>query len=160
MAKRAGMPAIEANANPVPARPVPRTTYVGTRQVTPVQETKATIRAVVDEWQKARRRPGLERFTDPQAIGGLKIRTKSALAAGATFDDLRVAIVQHAHDPKANPWYIDEWAREVRAAREEAEHVARKAQERRELDALADRERGLRPLGAILEDARRRTASA
>ncbi len=115
------------------------------------------MRAVVDEWRQARRKPGLERFTDPQAINGLKIRTKSALAAGATFEDLRVAIVRHAHDPKANPWYIDEWAREIRAAREEAEHAARKAQERRELDAVADRQRGLRPIGAILEDARRRS---
>lgn len=144
--------------SPVPART--RTTYVGTRQVTPAQEVKATVRAVLDEWRKARRGTGLERFTDPQAIAGLKLRTKSALAAGVTFEDLRVAIVRHAHDPKANPWYIDEWAREIRASREEAEHVARKAQERRELDAIAEREQGrLRPLGAILEDARRRSVS-
>ena len=151
----------EPNALLTPPRPDPsrpRTTYVGTSPLTPDKELKVTVRAVVDEWRKARTGAGLERFTDPQAINGLKIRTKSALASGATFEDLRVAIVRHAHDPKANPWYIDEWAREIRAAREEAEHVARKAQERRELDAVADRQRGLRPLGAILEDARKRAA--
>ncbi len=103
-------------------------------------------------------RTGPRAFADPQAIAGLKSRTKSGFAAGVTFEDLRVAIVRHARDPKANPWYIDGWAREVRAAREEAEHVARQAQERRELDAVAVRPRGLRPLGAILEDARRRSA--
>ena len=145
---------------PGPSRPVPVLPNVGTRELTPAQEEKATLRSVVTEWRQARRKPGLERFTDPQAIAGLKLRTKSALAAGATFEDLRVAIVRHAHEPNANPWYIDEWAREIRATREQAEHEARKAQERRELDAVAARERGLRPLGAILEDARRRTASA
>ena len=152
---------LEPRPGPSPS-PVPN--YVGTAtrsagvDLTSAQEAKAILNAVVDEWRKLRTGAGLERFTDPQAIAGLKTRTKSALGAGVTFEDLRVAIVRHAHDPKANPWYIDEWAREVRAEREEAEHVARKAQERRELDAMADRERGLRPLGAILEDARRRSA--
>ena len=163
--RNAGDNALLTPPRPDPSRPVPVPNYVGTAraagaraELTPVEEAKATVKAVVEEWRKARRGPGLERFTDPQAIAGLKTRTKTALVSGVTFEDLRVAIMRHAHDPKANPWYVDEWAREIRAAREEAEHATRTAQERRELDAIADHERGLRPLGAILADARRRSA--
>lgn len=116
------------------------------------------VRAVVAEWRAARNKPGLGRFTDDGAIKNLKTAAERAWTQGCTLDDAARAIAVHASDPNANPWYVDEWAREARAEREEVEDVARKAQERRELDAVSDRERGLRPLGAFLEDARRRAA--
>lgn len=118
------------------------------------------VRAVVTLWRAARNKPGLERFTDAAAIKNLKTAAERAWTQGCTLDDAARAIAVHASDPHANPWYVDEWAREARAVREEVEHAARKAQERRGLDAVADRERGLRPLGAVLEDARRGAAGA
>jgi hypothetical protein len=88
------------------------------------------VKAVVTLWRAARNKPGLERFTDAGPIKNLKVAAKRAHAQGCTLVDMERAIAIHAADVNANPWYVDEWAREARAEREEREQFERRLRAR------------------------------
>lgn len=109
------------------------------RALTPAQEVKFVIEAVVDRWRELRRKHFGDRghFTDPQAVAGLKKAVARALAAGCTAGDLSAGLLAHGDDPKGNPWYADEWANRERAIREEKQARTFKAQDRREADRVA-----------------------
>jgi hypothetical protein len=97
-------------------------------------------KAVVTLWRAARKKPGLERFTDQMAIKNMKSAAARAWVQGCTLEDMARAIAVHADNPKACPWYVDEWAREARAQREEREASERRMREReRELQEEAAR---------------------
>lgn len=86
-------------------------------------------------WRAARNKPGLERFTDAGPIKNLKVAAKRARAQGCTLPDMAGAIAIHGADPNASPWYVDEWAREARAEREEREQFERRLRDRAREDA-------------------------
>lgn len=93
------------------------------------EEERAQAKEAVAIWTEIRARKGLDRFTDRRALGGLRMKVKVALKQ-VEWRDVVAAIRQKAYDPKANPWYLDEWAREQRGIREQAESTARKMRER------------------------------
>jgi hypothetical protein len=88
------------------------------------------VKDVVGLWRAARNKPGLERFTDAAPIKNLKVAAKRARAQGCTLADMARAIAIHGTDANANPWYVDEWAREARAEREEREQFERRLRDR------------------------------
>jgi hypothetical protein len=99
---------------------------------TSAQEERAYVRAVADQWRAARRKPGLERFTDAAAIRNLKTAAGRAWAAGCSLQDAIDGIRQNAGKPDANPWYVDEWARLARGAKADADLLQRNLRARDE----------------------------
>lgn len=92
--------------------------------------TKAAVGRLRAEWLEARRKAGLDRYTDHSALRGLEQRIASALGHGTDERDLAAAIAELGRDPKGSPWYVDEKARLAALRREERAHEARKAEER------------------------------
>jgi hypothetical protein len=103
--------------------------------LTPPQEAKVMAKEAKALWigerERHRRRSGeaFARFTDRVALNNLVIALARAVRI-ATWADIQVALRQHATEPDANPWYLDQWAREAAGRRAEAESLERKMRER------------------------------
>jgi hypothetical protein len=98
------------------------------------------VKAVIALWRAARKKHGIERFTDGAAIKNMKDAARRAWTQGCTLDDMTGGIATRASDPHATPWYVDEWARDARAQRTEREALERRIRERREEDELREAE--------------------
>lgn len=100
---------------------------------TPAAEEKATVHEADVLWMAERSRKGIDRFTDPKARANLRLSAKRALRHGV-WQDIKDAILVHAPNPDANPWYLDEWTRVAAGQRREVEGLQRKIAERAKND--------------------------
>ena len=104
-----------------------------TRMPTVRDEIRAQLKAAWDLWLEGRRKAGIPRWTDGKARSAVRTVANRALL-DVEWRDLEAAIRVHSRDPKANPWYLDEKAREQRGHREELESLDRRMREREELE--------------------------
>lgn len=104
-------------------------------------EIKAQAKAAWELWAEGRKKAGIARWTDGKARSAVRTVANRALL-DVEWRDLEAAIRIASRDPKANPWYLDEKAREQRGHRQEAESLDRRMRERDAADRI---ERGLPP---------------
>jgi hypothetical protein len=104
---------------------------------TVADEQRAQLEEVKAVWLAGRQKIGTERFTDPAALRNLKIATKRSLGHDE-WADVIAGVRAHSTDPDASPWYIDRWAGEARAARQERESSERRRLDRERVNAEHD----------------------
>jgi hypothetical protein len=98
---------------------------------TVAEEAKMVLAEAEATWLAGHSRVGTDRYTDRAALRNLRTATKRALGHDDALDVL-AGIRAHATDPEASPWYVDRWAGEARAQRQERERTARVHREREE----------------------------
>lgn len=112
-------------------------------RLSPASEAKRIEKAATELWKSVRRAKfgARARYLDKGSYDGIRIAVDRALDASCTWLDIAAAVREHAPDPQTgSPWYLDEWAREAKAKREDQEQAERA----READRRADLERRTR----------------